>query len=203
MVSLIETLCIENGRIRNLEYHNQRFNSSREALFGETGTISHANLAQLIRIPGDLGPGIYRCRVRYGHEIEEVEFLPHRPRIIRSLKIVRADDIEYSFKYADRTQLKKLFAQKGTCDEILIIKHGFVTDTSISNVVFRTKDGSWITPDTPLLNGTMRMWLLEARRITEVPVRPEDLPGYTGARLINCMRDLDSGPTIRMNRIIP
>jgi 4-amino-4-deoxychorismate lyase len=217
MCLLLETIRVENGRILNLDYHNRRFNASRNALFGGTGPgtgpgynvdeegpepAPPEDLSRFIRIPGDLGPGTYRCRVLYRHEIEKVEFLPFLPRSVRSLKLVVADDIDYSFKYADRKVLESLFAKRDVCDEILIVKNGYLTDTSVSNIVFRQADGSWVTPDTPLLNGTMRMYLLETGRIAETAIKPEDLPGFTGAKMINCMMDLESGPRIEMDHIV-
>jgi hypothetical protein len=47
----------------------------------------------------------------------------------------------------------------------------------------------------------MRMNLLEAGRINEATMRPGDLGGFTGARMINCMMGLDSGPVIEISRI--
>ena len=231
MCLLLETIKIEDGQIRNLEFHNRRFNSSRMALFGsagkadpdygdhadlsslitvpgsltgpenDQGNADHADLSSLITVPRDLGAGIFRCRVLYRREIEKIEFIPHQPRIVRSLKLIEADEIDYSLKYADRSMLELLFARRGNCDEILIVKEGFITDTSIINIVFRQKDGSWATPDTPLLNGTMRMHLLESGQITEAPIRPEDLPAFTGAKMINCMMDLKTAPLIEMVEI--
>jgi 4-amino-4-deoxychorismate lyase len=206
MCLLLETIKIENGEIRNLEYHNRRFNSSRRESFGSAGEMdagadNDIDLGSVITIPSELGSGVFRCRVLYRREIVKIEFLPHEDRMVKSLKLVHSDDIEYSLKYADREFLKSLFELRENCDEILIVKNGFITDTSISNIVFRLPDGSWITPDTPLLNGTMRMNLLEAGRITEAPIRPGDLGGFTGARMINCMMGLDTGPVIEMNRI--
>ncbi len=199
MSRLFETIQVRNGKIRNLEYHNRRFNASRRELFGIT---RQEDLGILIGIPGDLGRGIFRCRVLYGREIDTIEFIPHRQREVQSLKMVSADTIDYPLKYADRRQLEALFRQRGDCDEILIIKNGFVTDTSISNIVFCRSDGSWITPDTYLLKGTMRTFLLETGRIREAAVRPNDLPGYYGAKMINCMLDLDGSPLIPIDRII-
>ncbi len=199
MCLLLETIRIENGRIRNLEYHNRRFNASRMDLFGLAGD---ADLASMITLPDELGAGVFRCRVLYRHEIERVEFLPHSPRMVRSLKLVHADNIQYAYKYADREVLESLFEMRGGCDDILIIRNGFVTDTSVGNIAFRKADGSWITPDTPLLKGTMRMCLLETGRIHEGTVRPEDLSAFRGAKMINCMADLDTGPEIEMDRIM-
>ena len=69
--------------------------------------------------------------------------------------------------------------------------------------MFRTAGGSWVTPDTPLLRGTMRQYLLEEGEISEKMIGAEDLAAYTGARMINCMMDLETGPVIEMNHIIP
>lgn len=199
MCRLLETMKIESGKFRNLEYHNRRFNSSRRSLYGIT---MPEDLSALVEIPGDLGSGTFRCRVIYGKKIGRIEFVPHEERIVRSLKLVHADDIEYSFKYAERGGLEALFERRGNCDEILIIKNGFVTDTSIGNIVFLGRDGSWVTPDTPLLRGTMRTHLIESGRITEDTIRPGDLHAFKGANMINCMNGLDSGPIIGIDQII-
>jgi len=199
MCLLLETMRIHNGEIWNLDYHNRRFNSSRREICGINQIV---DLGSLVDIPEDLGSGVFLCRLLYRQEIEKVEFIPHKKRTIRSLKLVKADKIDYSYKYADRKLLESLFEQRAECDEILIVKNGFITDTSISNIVFRQANGSWVTPDTPLLNGTMRMFLLETGKISEAPVMPGDLKTFKAAKMINCMMDLDDGPVIEMHRIM-
>ena len=196
---LLETIKIENRLICNLEWHNARLNKSRNALLGIQESL---DLANIIKIPDDLGNGTYRCRVLYGQEIDAIQFLPHQTRLVRSLRMIQCNDIEYGYKYADRHKLEELFKLRGDCDEILIIKNGYITDTSISNIVFRLPDGCWLTPVTPLLEGTMRSFLLESGQIAEAVLRPEDLPLLTEARMINCMMDLESSPAIQMDRII-
>lgn len=199
MSLLLETIKIENRLICNLEWHNARLNKSRNALLDLEESL---DLATIIKIPDDLGDGTYRCRVLYGHEIDEINFLPHQTRLVCSLRMIHCNDIEYGYKYADRRKLEELYEMRGACDEILIIKDGYITDTSISNIVFRLPDGLWLTPVTPLLKGTMRTYLLETGQIAEAVLRPEDLPLLTEARMINCMMDLESGPAIQMDRII-
>jgi 4-amino-4-deoxychorismate lyase len=196
---LLETIKIENRLICNLEWHNARLNNSRNALLGLRESL---DLATIIKLPDDLGNGTYRCRVLYGLEIDEIQFIPHQDRVVRNLRMIHCNDIEYGFKYADRSRLDKLFEMRGDCDEILIVKDGYITDTSISNIVFRQPDGWWLTPVTPLLKGTMRTYLLETGQIAEAVIRPEDLPLFTEARMINCMMDLESSPAIQMDRIV-
>ena len=199
MCLLLETIKVFDGQLQNLEYHNRRFNFSRKEQFG---LDADRDLGQLIRVPEALGPGVFRCRVLYQEEIEEIQFVEHSEIRVESLKLVPFDDIEYSLKYADRELLMELYSRRGDCDEILIVKQDFITDTSISNIVFRKEDGSWITPDTYLLKGTMRTFLIESGRISEECVRLSDLRRYNAARMINCMMDLDTSPLIRMDRII-
>ncbi len=45
-------------------------------------------------------------------------------------------------------------------DDILIIRDGLLTDTSICNVAL-WNGTSWITPARPLFSGTMRAYLLD------------------------------------------
>jgi len=200
MPLLLETIKIENGKIQNLEYHNRRFNASRRAMFGFSALV---DLSELINIPPELETGIFRCRVLYKDKIESTEFIPHQYRYFKSLKIIKADNINYSFKYADRNSIQELFKQRGACDEILIVKKGLITDTSISNIIFRQKNGYWVTPYKPLLNGTMRMSLIEKGQIRESVIRPSNLHEFTGAKLINCMMEPGDSPLIEINQIIP
>jgi 4-amino-4-deoxychorismate lyase len=98
--------------------------------------------------------------------------------------------MDYRFKYTNRERLNLLFEQRGNCDDILIVKNGFITDSFIANVVFF--DGrKWWTPDTPLLPGTQRARLIHEKKISVCPVTPDDLPKYEKAGLINAMQDLD------------
>src|SRR5690606_14853325 len=90
----------------------------------------------------------------------ETRITPYEVRAVTSLKIIHDDTIDYSLKYEDRSSIDNLFAKRNNCDDILIIKNGFVTDASYSNIAFY--DGSrWITPAQPLLKGTMRQHLLD------------------------------------------
>ena len=149
-----------------------------------------------------MAAGIIKCRILYRQRIERIEFLPYVEKAVQSLKLIEANDIEYSHKYADRRLLESLYEKRDKCDDILIVQKGFIADTSYSNIVFQHPDGTWVTPDTPLLNGTMRMFLLETGRISEAPIRRGDLRTFTAVKMINCMMDLDNGPLIEINRIM-
>ena len=89
--------------------------------------------------------------------------------MIRSLKLVDGGALDYAFKYEDRSALMRLTRQKGICDDILITKDGFITDTSYSNVVLENSEGLFV-PHTYLLNGTRRQRLLADGIVQERPI---------------------------------
>ena len=132
--------------------------------------------------------GIVKCKVIYEKEIVEISFKPYIKRPVLSLKLVYDDTLEYHVKYLDRTSLDALFALRGDCDDIIIVKGGLITDTSISNLIFF--DGSdWITPAHPLLEGTCRARLITEGKVLLRDITQAQLGQYQGCKLINAMRE--------------
>ncbi len=159
MQHLLESLKLEDGVFSNLSYHEQRLHQAQLALFGQ---VTIWSLAHHLSVPDYAQRGVYKCRVRYGRAIEQVEFVPYQLRPVHTLRRIHCDSINYAHKYADRRPLNELFEQRGNCDDVLIIKNGLVTDTSYANIIFY--DGArWVTPAHPLLRGTQRQHLLERR----------------------------------------
>jgi len=181
----------------NLGFHNNRLNYAREVHFGEK---KEWDLEQIIDIPGAFHKGLFKCRVTYGEQIEKIEFEPYQPRLVQSLRLLNDNTIEYNFKYQNRAHINALFAQRGDADDVLIIKNGFITDTSYANIVF-WNGNQWITPDTFLLAGIQRARLLEEGIIVEQKIRAQDIPKYSHARLINSMMDFETTPTVPVENI--
>ncbi|HEV7346819.1 aminotransferase class IV family protein [Telluribacter sp.] len=193
-----ETICVRNRRLLNLPYHQTRLHRTRTALWG-----SHDEwpLEEVLTVPDWLGTGTYKCRLTYGEKPESIEWEPYSPRPIRSLKLVHDNAIDYSHKYRDRQRLNILFEQRSTCDEVLIVRQGLVTDTSYCNVAFF--DGEqWLTPATPLLSGTQRAYLLDAGVIHEAPIRVGDLHHYTQVKLFNAMLPWQEGPVLPVGQVV-
>jgi 4-amino-4-deoxychorismate lyase len=200
MCQLLETIKVRQNMLQNVSFHNQRVNHSRGALFQAADTW---NLSELIAMPALNADMTYRCRMLYSHAVEQVDFLEYTPRIIQKLLLVYVENLDYSFKYANRDALDKLKSSTaaGATADILIVKNGLITDTSFSNIAFF--DGSkWYTPDSPLLKGTKRALYLNSGMLTARRIKPEDLPIYQKARLINAMLDLEDGNDISMENII-
>lgn len=185
MSRLFETICIADGIPQNLYWHEQRMKRALKEIWDVGVEIK---LAPEIRVPAEMLEGIIKCNIEYGPDILTIKFDYYEKRKISTLQLVTCNYADYRLKYLDRTLLNTLLQQRGECDEIIIVKEGFITDTSMSNLVFF--DGShWFTPSTPLLPGTCRERLLSSSAIIERPVRVSDLNCYSGVKLINAMRD--------------
>ena len=175
----LETIKIHEGRIRHLPYHQKRLERTIRAHYPDA-KIPELK-AHLQSVPT---AGIYKCRVLYTDRIQTVTFEHYLPKQVRTFTIIESD-IDYAYKYADRSALESL--KKGVdTDEIIIQKEGLLTDTSYSNLAFY--DGStWFTPHLPLLKGTMRNRLIEEGRLKEAEIRPEDLDRFCDIALMNAM----------------
>ncbi|MHA4737743.1 aminotransferase class IV family protein [Dyadobacter sp. MSC1_007] len=193
-----ETICVENRTLKNLPFHEARLNRTRRELWGYAGEWP---LSELIEIPDSIDNEIHKCRLSFGKEIEEIRWEPYTMRTIRKIRRVYHDDIDYSYKYEGREELNALFAQRDDADEILIIRNGLVTDSSYCNVAFF--DGSsWVTPSTPLLQGTQRALLLQTGMIHEAAVQEIDLIGFSHIKLFNAMMDWERAPMLETSAIV-
>lgn len=122
------------------------------------------------------------------NEIKEVTFSHYKQPKIETLKLIECSNIDYHFKYEDRSKINELMLQKEDCDDILITRNGEISDTSFCNVVFQNNEGLF-TPDTPLLKGTKREYLLNKGIIKERRITIDALQKYYNIILINAMVD--------------
>ena len=197
MCQYFETIQLFQGHLRNLEYHQERFERTRRE---KLGIRNHPRLAEAIKIPRGLQQGLLKCRVHYDQVIEHIEFEAQTEHKVESLRLVYSDSIDYSYKYADRSALEELYSQRGNCDDILVVKKGKLSDSFYANVVFYTGE-EWITPDTPLLPGTMRASLMNRGLIREASVTPDDLKPFSSLKLINALNDWERARELPINAI--
>jgi 4-amino-4-deoxychorismate lyase len=174
-----ETIKCDDSEIFNLEYHNKRV----------ANTIGlNLNLQEYVY---PISNELLRCKVIYDKDgIVDVLYFPYKKREIHSFKIIFDDEIEYSKKYLDRTKIDELFAKKEECDEVIIIKNGIVTDTSIANIAILFEN-SWITTKKCLLEGTTRARLIEEKRLIEKDISLEMLKNASKIALMNAMIGFD------------
>lgn len=196
MSRLIETINVKNGSVLHFTDHQERMDRS---VFHFFGTKVTPDLESLIIIPEDAGQNWFKCRVVYGQNIEKITWSSYSIRKISTLSLVHSNDIDYNWKYEDRSQLEDLIRQTQS-DDVIIVKDGRVTDSSYANVLFRCGN-EWITPSTPLLRGTQRKRLLESGVIREELIHVEDLYQFDRIKWINAMLDMKDGPEWPMDVI--
>jgi len=197
MFLLFETIRLQDGKLHNLEFHNLRLNQSRLSLFKLTDKV---DLSSSIHIPVQCKTGLYKCRVTYSNQIQSIDFELYSPRNIKSLKLIDDNEISYDYKFTNRDHLNNLLAQRSQYDEILIVRKGSITDTSFSNIAF-TDGTKWFTPSTPLLQGTMRNYLIKNNLILEAEIKVADLKFFQKARLINAMLPINTAKDIEIENI--
>ena len=179
MPLLLETIRVENGEALHLDYHNKRLNRSRTELFRSDDAL---DLKHYITPPDK---ELYRCRVLYDRGIRKIEYLPYHPKAIKRISLVESD-IGYPYKYADRNLFHSLLAASPQSDEVLIVREGSLTDTTIANIAF-LENGRWVTPDKPLLRGTTRERLVHEGFLMPKAIRKEEISNFHGFALMNAM----------------
>ena len=178
---LLETIRCVDGEALNLEYHQRRYENSLKAL----GQKANYNLKEQLSPPKE---GVFRCRIIYDESVLEINYYPYEFAPVNSLKVIYDDTIEYSLKYADRARIDELFSQRTDCDDIVIVKSGFITDTSKANLAFF--DGKeWLTPRHALLQGTTKMRYVEEKKLIEKEIRLNDIGSFEKIAVLNAMVD--------------
>lgn len=191
----IESIRVCDGKFCSLEWHLRRM---RQTIAYWQYPLDLSILSW--QVPEELGSGIFKCRIVYDSQIREITYSPYQPRIIRSLKLVDGDALDYAFKYEDRSAIMRLLQQKESCDDILITKGGYITDTSYSNVVLENSEGLFV-PHTFLLNGTRRQRLLSEGIVRERVIRSSDLGQYHRLYLINALIGLEEDVSLPLSAV--
>ena len=184
---LFESICVWHGVVKNAEYHSKRFRTSYQKFYWKKPDF---DLFEEISIPPQYRKGRVKLRIGYNKNEKTYSFEPYKKRSIHNLKLIFDDILDYDLKFEDRSQLNTLFQKRGNCDDILIVKNGYITDSSYANIVFVDKN-HWYTPSTYLLNGTKRTQLLEIGEVKEIPIPLKDIPIFQGFQLINAMLDFE------------
>lgn len=185
MKRFIESICLLNGELRNLELHQRRLKLTQLAHFGAIAQIDlKAELGRL-SLPS---VGLFKVRVTYGRKLESIEVDPYSRHQVKGIELVEAENLDYRYKYVDRRQLDALRQQVAQGVQPVIVQRGLLTDAIYANIcVF---DGErWLTPERPLLEGTSRAAALAAGQLHKAIISKTDfLAGkYRRLKFINCM----------------
>jgi 4-amino-4-deoxychorismate lyase len=194
----LESIRILDGQAELLPYHQRRINRSRRMHYAKSPSLKLEKVMENLEIPAK---GLYKLRIEYGADVIKQEIIPYHTRAVNSLKLVGADGIAYGRKYVDRSSIRRCLEKKGHCDDILMVQHGHLTDSSYANIALF--DGKhWHTPAWPLLRGTRREMLLEKKIIRPSVIRARDLKSFQSIRLMNAMLRWEEGPTLDISEIV-
>lgn len=196
---LFESLALQNKQVKNLPYHQLRFERSYRRLYGCPPPYALISAIQGLTLPPSAQQ--YKLRIRYNHREAVPEILAYQGRKVKRLLLVEQADICYDLKWSDRSVLNSLYAQRGKADDVLICSQGMVRDSSYANILV-LKEGQWYTPDSPLLPGTKRAQLLDQKKIIECPIQADDLHQFEGFQLINALLDFDPADVTPLRDIL-
>ena len=198
MFQFIESICCINKQLRNLGFHQARFDRTRNDNFTEINPIL---LEEIIKFPTDLTDEKYKVRIVYDREIQSVEFLPYQMKSINSIQFFEIDPkINYTYKYSDRSFLDE-FLKEAQTDDLVLIKSNYITDCTYSNLVFFDGE-NWFTPRSVLLKGTMREALLQSNQIRERNIKVSDLANFKSFKRINAMMNLEESEEFDVRLLI-
>jgi len=186
MFPLFETIRFEKGAFNHAGYHYNRMKQSVNNCLGESLKFNPEHVLEQAQQTMKHNNTLYKFRLLYNARDYQWEFVSYKLPAINTLRLFFDNNINYDCKFSNRIHLSRLYQQKSTADDVLIVKNGEITDTSFANVVF-FNGRRWLTPKHPLLKGTQRAFLLEKGLIKEAIIKPEEVSKFKNNRIINAM----------------
>jgi 4-amino-4-deoxychorismate lyase len=186
MFPLFETIRIENGKMQNLIWHHWRLELTFQSLFSKKCPFVLEN----INVPEKYCNGMVKLRFMYDEANSMCDFSHYELKKIETLKIVSDENICYDFKFTNRDKILNLYNQKQNMDDVLIVKNGFITDTSIANIAF-FNGSKWISPVNPILKGTARERLIFENKVQTAYIKLHQLKYFHSFVTFNAMIDFD------------
>lgn len=195
---LIESIQLKDGKAALLNLHQKRMDQARRALFPKSPVLKLAPLLTELNIPQT---GLYKLRVEYSDRILMTEIVPYTIRAVRTIKVIKADHLDYRRKFSDRTGIEDLLAQSKNCDDILMTNRGYLMDMSYANIALH--DGfHWYTPSYPMLRGVRREKLISEDRVRPAIIRDRDLLNFKKLRMMNAMMGWEEAPEVSIAALV-
>ena len=183
MFPLFESIKIENGKIFLTEFHQKRMDKTFNKFYHKENPWKLKQIFSQIKVPLN---GLYKMKFNYSEKKYKIEFKKYLLKKIVKIKCYEINDFTYSFKFSDRRKIEYFYTKKLDCQDILMIKNGYLTDTSYCNIILF--DGfSWFTPEKPLLEGVQREKLLESKMISKTKIKLNEINDFKQFKLINAM----------------
>lgn len=184
MITFTEVVKLVNGQPLYWEQHRQRMRDTIRHFFQQDVEL----LPLEHYLPAIVPSGLCKCRLIYNQRVEDVELLPYTLKQRKRVAVAVCDEVDYRYKYLDRTHFDQLLKQT-QCDDVLIVKDGLLTDSCFANIVL-ARGETLVTPRLPLLRGTCRERYLQQGLLVECDIKPNDLPHFDTLYFINAMMEL-------------
>lgn len=105
MSLLFETIRIVDGVPMHMHWHRERMRKAENELRGAVvGRMADIEIA----VPPEFSKGLVRCNLHFDGETVKISFSGYHKRMIRSLKMVYSNSIDYHLKYTDRSAIDSL-----------------------------------------------------------------------------------------------
>lgn len=187
MSRFIESIRIQERKIHLLEYHQARVNQT----FKNFGKADSLDLKKIIDTLNHDEKGLYKLRIVYDLEGRyQTQIVPYIFGQIEDFELVENNEMDYSFKYENRSAFENLIKQSDA-QEVIVVKNNHITDTSYANLLF-LKGKTWYTPTTYLLNGVQRQYLLKKKKIKETEITLDNIREFSHVQIINAMNTHDN-----------
>jgi 4-amino-4-deoxychorismate lyase len=188
MSQFFESICVKDGVAENLSFHQARVYKTLQAFDASQNNISLKAIVEQLTLST---LGLFKLRISYDlNGNHQVKLTPYQYKLINQFGLVDIKGHRYDYKYENRDWINEALIQSGT-DEIMMHDNGFIKDCSYTNIVFY--DGShWVTPESPLLEGTQRAKLIQEGLILPKALHVKDIPGFVKFKCINAMMHWDT-----------
>ena len=188
MCLFVESIQLDNGEFKRLELHQDRIRRAMSDYYPTQNPFDLVKVLSSLSYPNE---GLYKCRIVYDTEIRSLEFIPYIRREIHTLRLVDTTMESTLYKKEDRKQLNAAFALRGECDDVILVKNGYLTDCSFANIAL-FNGMNWVTPRIPLIYGVNRTQLVEQGKLKEKDILPSGLVNFKRVSLFNAMNEFGS-----------
>lgn len=198
MYPLFETIAIVNFDAPYIAFHQQRMNESFLHLFHQPNCVQ---LDEVLKQTSISSAQLYKWRIEYGVDGYRSTIELYQPRVIQKISFHEISaDFDYSLKYNNRLLFEEIKQQYPLCDEVILLKNGFLTDSLYANLVVEFKnDAGLYTPSTPLLKGTHRKRLLEEGLLKEKSIKIDEISDVKSILFINAMVNFENAPCVKLD----
>ena len=198
MSQFFESICINDGIVLNLYFHQTRVNKTLNAFNASQHSIDLTRIIQQLELPS---LGLFKLRISYDlNGNYQATCNPYQYKQINHFTLVDIKGHRYDYKYENRDWINEALAQSGN-EEIMMHDDGLIKDCSYTNIAFY--DGAnWYTPESPLLEGTQRANLIKEGIITPKALHLDDIPNFQKFKCINAMIHWDDAFEYKIGLII-